>query len=224
MKKIIAIAILMICFSAFTNAQEFKATEGNIALELNFTPLSNTPIGLNYLKARYFVADDLVFRLGLDIRMHSNKTEPVNGMDPDVLDEEKMSYSQFGLMPGIEKHFGQWERFSPYVGAEIGFTTKSSKYEYTDNDANVTGEIKNAWSDDSNRGFTTFGINVIAGADFYFTKKFYLGTELGFGFAATSLKEVETTIGSTTTTTDQKESMSDLGFNFNPAIRLGFCF
>jgi len=224
MKNFIAISILMVCVTAFTKAQDFKPVEGNVAIEVNFTPLSATPIGLNYLKARYFIADDLVFRLGLDIRMHSNKNEPQNA-DPAVLDEEKMSYSQFGLMPGIEKHFGTWERFSPYIGAEIGFTTKSSKYEFTDNKTAANSyEIKGAWNNGSNRAFSTFGINIIAGADFYFTKKFYLGTEIGFGYAATSNKEVEFTQGSTTITTDQKESMNDLGFNFNPAIRLGFCF
>lgn len=224
MKKFIAISILIICASAFANAQDYKPVAGNVAIEVNFTPLSAAPIGLNYLKARYFVADDLVFRLGLDIRMHSSKSEPTNATDPAVLDEEKMSYTQFGLMPGIEKHFGKWERFSPYIGAEIGFTTKSSKYEFTDNDANVTSEVKGAWADGSNRAFTTFGINALAGADFYFTKKFYLGTEIGFGFASTTEKEVESTVGSTTNTVMQKEAMTDLGFNFNPAIRLGFCF
>ena len=77
MKKIIAILVIMITMSAFVNAQkDYKPASGNVAVEVNFTPLSATPIGLNYLKARYFIEDDFVLRLGLDIRMNTNKSEP----------------------------------------------------------------------------------------------------------------------------------------------------
>lgn len=226
MKKFLAISVMMVVLTSFVNAQDYKPVSGNLAVEVNFTPLSASPIGLNYLKGRYFFADDMVFRFGLDIRMHSNKSEPVNANNPNVNDEQKMSYSQFGLMPGIEKHFGNWERFSPYIGAEIGFTTKSSKAEYTDNDPPVTTmEIKNAWDGNgTQRGFTTFGLNILAGADFYFVKRMYMGVEIGFGYQATTFKEVEATVGNTTNVIETKENASDVGFNFNPAIRLGFCF
>ena len=228
MKKIPAILVLMILWAGFGIAQdkEFKPTKGNLALEVNFTPLSASPIGLNYLKGRYFFADNVVLRLGLDIRLHSNKSEPINSNNPNVNDESKMSYSQFGLMPGIEKHFGNWERFSPYIGAEIGFTSKSSKSTYTDNDPPVTTtEYKGAWDGSgTQRGFTSFGFNILAGADFYFTKKIYLGAEIGFGYVATTFKEIEATMGNTTSVVDPKENASDVGFNYNPAIRLGFCF
>jgi hypothetical protein len=224
MKRVFVILTAMMCISLWTEAQDFKPVAGQVALEVNFTPLSATPIGLNYLKARYFIADDMVFRIGLDIRMNSNKSEPINSVDPNKNHEQTMSYTQFGLYPGIEKHFGSLERLSPYVGAELGFVTKGSKSSYTDNNANTTVETKGAWGDGSNRGFTSIGLNVIAGADFYVAKKLYLGTEIGFGFQSVTQKEVEVTSGSTTNTASVKASTTDIGFNFNPAIRLGFCF
>ena len=127
MKQLILILALAIGSSIALVGQDYKPTSGQIAAEVNFTPLSANPIGLNYLKVRYAIADDLVFRLGVDIRMHSDKSEPINGTDPNKNDEQKMSYTQFGLFPGIEKHFGNLERLSPYVGAELGFVTKGSK-------------------------------------------------------------------------------------------------
>ncbi|MCD4698794.1 MAG: hypothetical protein K8S16_21390 [Bacteroidales bacterium] len=225
MKKVIAILVLVILIASYVSAQDFKPVAGNVAVEVNFTPLSAAPIGLNYLKMRYFIANDLVFRLGVDIRMHSAKSEPVNFNNPNLNDEVKMSYSQFGVFPGFEKHFGNWERFSPYIGTEIGFTIKGAKSEYTDNDAKQTYETKGAWDDNgSQRGFMAINFNALCGADFYFTKKIYLGAEIGFGVLTTSLKEVEQSVGTNSEVVMEKESVMDVGFNFNPAIRLGFCF
>lgn len=225
MKNFFTVLLVVLCASAFVHAQDYKPTAGNVALEVNFTPLSAQPIGLNYLKTRIFIADDFVFRAGLDFRMNSANSEPTNATNANVTDEEKMSYIQFGIFPGFEKHFGSYERFSPYIGGEIGLTLKSANYEYTDNDANTTTEVSGAWDQTgTNRGFTSFGVNALAGADFYFTKKFYLGAEIGFGVQSVSHKEVETSVGNTTNTVLNKESTMDVGFNFNPAIRLGFSF
>ncbi|MCB2221911.1 MAG: hypothetical protein KQI35_16085 [Bacteroidetes bacterium] len=224
MKNLFLILVMVLFTTIGMKAQDIRPAVGQVALEVNFTPLSASPIGLNYLKGRYLMSEDMVFRLGVDIRVHSDKSEPINGADPDINDERKMSYTQFGLYPGIEKHFGNMERLSPYIGAELGFVTKGSKSSYTDNNANTTVETKGAWSDGSNRGFTSIGLNVLAGADFYFAKKIYLGTEVGFGFQSMTMKEVEVTSGSTTNTTNVKASTTDIGFNFNPAIRLGFWF
>ncbi|MCD4736415.1 MAG: outer membrane beta-barrel protein [Bacteroidales bacterium] len=225
MKKIFTVLLIVVFAASFANAQDYKPAAGKVTVELNFTPLSATPVGINYLKGRYFISEDLAFRLGVDIRMHNDKSEPDNAVDPDVKDEQKMSFTQFGLFPGIEKHFGGTDRVSPYIGAEVGFTTKGAKSEYTDNKANTTAEVEGAWDvAGTNRGFTTFGLNVLAGVDFYFVKKFYMGAELGFGVQSTSLKEVKATAGGTTNTVANKETSMDVGFNFNPAIRLGFCF
>jgi hypothetical protein len=224
MKKIIAVLTIVICASTFVLAQEFKPVAGDVSVEVNFTPLGNSPIGMNYLKGRYFLADDIAFRLGIDLGMKSNKSEPINTTNSNVTDEFSESYFRFGLFPGIEKHFGNYERFSPYIGAELGFVTKSAKTEYVDNENNTTYEIKGEWFDGSNRGFTSIGINVLAGADFYFTPRMYLGAEIGFGFKTISWGEVEETVGTTTEKTSIKESSTEIGFNYNPAIRLGFFF
>lgn len=224
MKKIILIFTMILSTAVLLVGQDYKPVAGQVAAEVNFTPLSATPIGLNYLKARYCLSSDLVVRIGVDIRTHSDKSEPINTADPDVNDEQKMSYSQFGIYPGIEKHFGNLDRLSPYIGAELGFVTKSSKASYKNNVSDVETESKGAWLDGSNRGFTSIGLNALAGVDFYIFKNLYLGTEIGFGFQSTTMKEVEVTMGNTTSTTNVKSSSTDIGFNFNPAIRLGFWF
>jgi hypothetical protein len=44
-------------------------------------------------------------------------------------------------------------------------------------------------------GSSTFGLNALAGVDFYFVDNFYLGAEISLGFRNTSFKDRETTAG-----------------------------
>ena len=76
-------------------------------------------------------------------------------------------------------------------------------------------------------GSTTFGLNLVLGADWYFSKHIYMGTEVGFGFQSISEKDTETTNSTgpgTDTATQLNGSTFNLGPNVNGAIRLGFLF
>jgi hypothetical protein len=52
------------------------------------------------------------------------------------------------------------------------------------NDINQIGNLeKNVlWSVKEKQGYNAFGLNLVTGADFYFTDAMYLGFEAGFGF------------------------------------------
>jgi opacity protein-like surface antigen len=127
----------------------------------------------------------------------------VTGLNPETQTISKSS--SFSIRPGIEKHFEGTERLSPYIGAEIVFTKSTSKfqrdtltignYTITLNDtASATPQVSAPWtvlSLNQKSGSTTFGINLIAGMDYYFTKNLSLGAEFSFGYYGTKYADVE---------------------------------
>jgi hypothetical protein len=214
----------MIAFTFFAlNAQEsFKPTAGDFTAEVEFRPLSNNPINLSYFRGRIFTSDNFAVRTGLNVYLKNQKSEPNSGKD-----ESKQSTFLLGIYPGVEKHFGDMKRLSPYIGGELGITYKSSKDTYTNNSGTSMTETvyTGIWSNGSERGFFSLGLNFITGVDFYFSKKIFMGVEMGFGLQNISYSEItiEQT-GQDDETTSEKSSEMELGVNFNSAIRLGFSF
>lgn len=221
--------LLFISFTLFlflvTNAQEketLKPGSGNFTAEVEFRPLSANPINLSYFRGRYFTSDDFAVRTGINIYFKKQKEEPNEGQD-----ESKQSTFLFGVYPGIEKHFGNMRRLSPYLGGEVGITYKTSKDVYTNNSGNSMTETTytGAWSDGSERGYFSLGLNFILGTDFYISQKFFMGIEMGFGLQSVTDSEVtmEQT-GQQEQKVAEKSNIMEVGVNFNSAIRLGYSF
>lgn len=221
-KKVLLVAV--IAAGIFTtnelNAQDFKPSGGEKNIEVNFTPLGNAPISISNLRFRYFASSDMAYRLGFSVSSSSETGITLAGTDNDVELEDKDSEFAVTLNPGIEKHFEGTDRLSPYVGAELNFTMineKQTQEVLNDDGDGVGGE------NETTDGSTLFGLNLVLGADWYFSEHIYMGTEVGFGFASTSYKDTEATSGSTTTTTPNGSDFN-FGPTFNSAIRLGFLF
>ncbi len=133
------------------------------------------------------------------------KTITVNtGLNPEAVMEEKSS--SFSIRPGFEKHFEGTDRLSPYIGIEIMFTRSKSEttkdtllmgnystgiyYDTTTTDIIVSAP----WTTQTlttKSGSKSFGVNLIAGMDFYFAKNLSLGAEFGIGFYSTKWDDVE---------------------------------
>ncbi len=189
---------------AGANAQKFQGGEKN--LEVNFSPLSASPIGIDGIRFRMFNSESSAIRVGFSI--NGGKTTDVmsqagpNAVDPTVTDPELYSTDKsfgFSLRPGYEKHFAGTDRLSPYVGAELIFAMTSKTYteEYRSGNSVATNPDPanwTTWTAARKDGTTTFGLNAVAGADFYFADNFYLGVELGLGFQSVKQKDVEITI------------------------------
>lgn len=125
------------------------------------------------------------------------------GLNPEANLVTKVS--GFSFRPGFEKHFEGTDRLSPYIGAEIvlsGSKTKISRDTIVVSDftgsvtdtANTNTVISAPWQTKSlntSYGSSTFGLNLIAGMDYYFTKNLSLGAEFGFGFYSTKYKDYE---------------------------------
>src|SRR5690554_4153862 len=224
-KKVLLVAA--IAAGIFTtnelNAQDFKPAGGEKNIEVNFAPLGGNPISMNNLRFRYFASSDIAYRLGFSVSSSTSKDitlASINSANDTELEDKTSSFG-FSINPGIEKHFEGTDRLSPYVGAVLNFSTVSTTrtQESLNGSDVVETEIKNPNDNDA----TNIGLNLVLGADWYFSKHIYMGTEVGFGFLSSSIKDKEQTSGGTTVTS-ANGSEFNLGPNFQSAIRLGFLF
>ncbi|HAR19023.1 MAG TPA: hypothetical protein DCR46_00040 [Cytophagales bacterium] len=208
----IVLVVLSLSFSQAQDEEKRKAEDGNFTLEVNFTPFGPSPIAMNLIKARYFVSDNIAVRAGFNLGIESKK--PSSGMT--------QSSTLFSFKPGIEIHRSGTGRLSPYIGAELNFTNKGVSEEGKDY------SIKGAWSDGvdlyKNVGSFTFGLNGLAGADYYFAKKVFLGVELGYGLQLENTKDIQVTQTGVAAEKIKGGSIFNIGANFNSALRLGFIF
>lgn len=240
MKKIfIAASMVLASFCANAQDESFKPTAGDVTAEFSVNGLiNNIQLGLNNgnLRFRYFLADQLAARVGLNITRESEKELVQSGSN---IGEIKSSFGQIALNLGVEKHFSGTERLSTYAGADLLLSFTSVKEEGTD--VTVAGgyqqgdsyELKGAIVNSDltlpanfNAG-TGIGLRVVAGADYYFVKKVYIGGELGWGFLATNIKDVEATVstaGVSTSTTTEVGSAFSLAPQVVGNIRVGFRF
>lgn len=224
-----------------------KQTGGENNLEVNFTPLGGSPISLNALRYRKFTSENSAVRVSLFVGSSSDKT--VTDQEGGLSAENPTSPALYmwdrsfdlTIRPGYEMHFDGTDRLSPYIGAEIdfGIGSTSTEEEFWSPDSATAVELSDnvQWSKTEKDGFVRFGINLLAGFDFYFADNIYLGGELGFGFANTSMRdtEIETdnqqawglTVGDIDADLPdpiENGSTFNVGPNVNGAIRLGFLF
>ena len=222
-KRVLLIAAIAagVFTTSNVNAQDFKPAGGEKNIEVNFAPLGGSPISINNLRLRYFMSSDMAIRVGFSVASSSTTDITLGGTTGEIEIENKSSSFGLTINPGIEKHFAGTDRLSPYIGAELLFTLIST----SDLDQETTSLTDDAIVEtETTNGSTTFGLNLVLGADWYFSKHIYMGTEVGFGFASTSNADTEVTPPTGSSVTSPNGSSFDLGPTFNSAIRLGFLF
>jgi len=236
---------LLFLFTGFTmmaqvdSVKTFRPGKYNFSAEVNFKPFSaDAPISINGFRGRLFLGNKLAVRLGCNFAMKKTYDEYPAGYGMGTfINSDDERYTVIGISSGLEYHFLNSKRFSPYAGVSIGFENKSSKGVYEDADYSGTSyqmvetEIKNAWgyytggsSNYLERGYTSIATNLVLGADVYIIKHLYLGLELGLGYNAIFYKKIEVTVDGNVSSTIPKAKESDFGINVNNSIRLGFWF
>lgn len=180
------------------------------------------------LRLRYFVTDNIAIRL--TVGLNNNKTtrnvfEFADGTGGAGKYTTKNSMTNIAL--GAEYHFKGTERLSPYAGLDIGFGMGGAKEDGT----NATQAPSLLYIANYTEKYTAkssmFGVNLVAGTDFYFAKNFYIGLELGVGFSATTWKNAvrETTnAGAIVKTVKPETKQSSFANNFIGSFRLGWRF
>jgi hypothetical protein len=228
--------------------QSFKPTTGSIVTELNFNPfkgnlsLNNS---LNQIKVRYFISPDIALRLGFNA---SKKDSTANFNNPygtqSVFINNERESTLIGFNFGVEKHFKGTRRLSPYVAADFSISSKSSSQEIKDNGSSTS--IKNGWLENiyipnssnyysqlQENAYTRYGLNLIAGFDFYVAKDFFIGYEFNFNLSKTEYKNIEVTSTGQNPNTGQpnnnfndtgKKSASTFGPTLINGVRVGYSF
>jgi opacity protein-like surface antigen len=230
MKK--AILFVACALMTMTGAFAQKQSGGEKNLEVAFAPLGGNPVSISGIRFRTFNSEASAIRVGLFLGGTTDKTVTMQAEesgDPDQPElyttDRSMSIS---IRPGYEKHFAGTDRLSPYVGAELAITlnnmsTEEEMWTVINSDGD-TGVATTTTKD----GSTTFGVNLLAGTDFYFADNIYLGAEMGFGFQSTSNKDTEVEVEGI----DDAENPDPLinggssawGPNVQGTLRLGWLF
>jgi hypothetical protein len=191
-------------------------------LSLNSTSMTfNAPS----IRARYFLKDDFAVRASIGLQNSSEKNfyyELPNNEGQSGYEINKSSNNSISI--GAEKHLSGTGKLSPYFGANfvIGFGNETATWNnYDGNDfiSDFTAKGKNPYS--------SIGLNLIAGTDYYFAENFYAGCELGLGFSMRSDKAGTfefSTGGVTTNSLTEPSSSNEFGNNFVGNIRLGWRF
>jgi hypothetical protein len=184
-------------FAIGVDAAPYLEYLGNM---FNGTDGNSLDLGNYLLHGRYFLDDNtaLRFTIGID-----NSTNTYNNyvtddaavyQDPlsnaQVVDMQKNSYTDFNLSVGIQKFRG-YGRLRGFYGATVNFGLSNSTTEYTYGNpiTAINQSPTTAWGSNSYRqlvnnggGYTTLGLGLLAGVEYYFAPKICIGGELGLGY------------------------------------------
>ncbi|MFN0032613.1 MAG: hypothetical protein ACKVOR_10680 [Flavobacteriales bacterium] len=228
MKKVALFLTLAVACVSGAFAQ--KQTGGEKNIEVQFSPLGGNPISMSGIRLRMFNSESSAIRIGLFIGGNSSETisqEADNDNDLlELIDTDKEF--GFSIRLGYEMHFAGTDRLSPYWGGEVSFgstsTTMESMTQYDDD-----GDPK-AYTMTEKGGTSSFGINAVAGCDFYFSDAIYMGAEIAFGFGRTKDKENEVTFVDApdgfddATSIEGNTTSSAWGPGVQGTLRLGWLF
>jgi hypothetical protein len=224
------------------SAKSLKPNAKSFTTELNvnlFNGQVNFNNSLNQIKFRYFTSPSVAVRLGFNVsRIDSvNNVNNPYGVNSYFSNDEKKS-STVGVNLGIEKHFAGTKRLSPYIGADLSITDKSSSEIISNNQSTTT--VTNAWyyttynsnntilTSTQQNGYTRYGLNLFTGFDFYIARHFFFGYEFNYSISKISWKEATVTTTPPANNTSSNASVKNSSVTFGPSlingIRLGYSF
>jgi len=248
MKKITIAFTLILASTFIVNAQQdtLKSRDGDWGFVLNLTGLiDNISLGNvtdgnnnNSILAKHHLTNDKVLRLGFGLKSVSDNwlledsiTLSSGNRALQTIDSTE-SRLDFSLSVGYEKHLGNTRRLDPYLGGEIvigriGGTKIDASTDITD----VTGTEKIQQITQIDGGFN-FGLNFIAGFNYFFAERISIGAEINLGYLFSSTggdksdSRVTTPVSGAeiTSFSSSKSKASSKGFNVNSTAGLMLSF
>ena len=235
MKKSILTIASMAIFGLTALAQ--KPADSPFSLEgvMNYSGGTGFDWQAPTLRARYFVNDNIAGRLqiglgdGLGTPMSESYSFYENGDGTGAVGTQDISRSAWNAQIGAEYHLSGTEKMSPYFALGVNFGGGN----YAENWSQFDGASYAQGIDaDVSGDFSSLGVAVGAGMDYYIRESIYVGLELGVNYASMTYSDVTTALsvtaaGTTTTTTGVTPGYS---MNFlstgagNAALRLGWRF
>jgi opacity protein-like surface antigen len=233
------VLLTLVLAGATTSAMAQKPTEGaphSVEVQLNLNGDANTIVAPS-LKYRNFLSKNVAIRFGLGFN-GSKEEKTYNQYDtqgtglptpPGNTGTEVNKTSSWSVMPGFEYHFAGTDKLSPYAGLMLAIGGGKSTNEWS----NFNGEGYSAdyLSRNVENPFSSFGVALLAGMDFYVAENLFLGAEFGYLISRQTTKEgtdeqSQNSNGETVTTTKftPESKGSSRGFGETAAIRLGWRF
>lgn len=232
-KSILAVAVLLGTSASFAQDLTSKKGEnylpeaGDWAVSIDATPLLGYVQGIfgsngsssagswaflngnNVITGKYFVADDMAYRGGINIGFTSNTMKAYTpaldnsgAVQPDadpVVDEMKVSSSMIALTGGLEWRKGS-TRLQGFYGGELGIGFGGgSKTDYTYANAytwnGTAGTATQTHAVDGSvdvnnitqKGGVMFGLRGFIGAEYFVIPKLAVGGEFGWGLGLTTI-------------------------------------
>jgi hypothetical protein len=180
---------------------------GLSTLGLNTFNVANNFGGVAAAGWKWYFADDMALRALLGFSTASSGADSIG---PNFHN----SSTAIGIAVGVEMHTHPVYSTSPYFGAQISFGTGS-------NDQTINKSVDNTFTEVKTSG-TAFGIGVLAGFDWYFTKGIAVGGEymLGFSSGSSSTTRTLTSTGASTTTDNPSSTSFGIGSGSNANVHL----
>ena len=233
MKKLFTVSVMAL-LASFTFAQELDLPEdegglesGDLLIEITSSPFGrditnnySESYGLNLLnfgqmRARFALTDQIVPRLGIWFSLDDNKSG-LSSPD-DVITITEMMFS-----PGVEYHFINENGFTSYAALDVLVSSRSILFESaTDSDVSGLDRVPNTDNPSDgldSRGYFGLGAYGAVGADYHFSSRFYIGTEIGLQFMTGTTQDVE--VDGTLVQAGFK--FFDAGVNTMNSFRIGF--
>ncbi|HHG83994.1 MAG TPA: hypothetical protein ENJ82_04530, partial [Bacteroidetes bacterium] len=164
----------------------FSLRSGATTAEVNLSYKNGLPgfVLNNYLdQVRLRVYEDNTNAYRISFGFGTYRQSKVDYSVPGQKVDASQYVHHFSLAIGAESQFKASERLKPYLGFEIRFATQISGFDATIATSMNTSTVKIRGASDleaSNRGFFFLDLMPLIGIDYYFTKRMYLGSELGF--------------------------------------------
>lgn len=210
--------------------------EGVLGINAGATGGTNLSFTAPAIRFRYFITDNIAARVTFGIANTMNKQDVFENPDyTGGTGDYKITTNGWNASVGAEYHFAGTDRLSPFGALNIMFGGGSNHFTGT-NATNPSGTPGAATyvadhTEDGKTGFSTFGVGLSAGVDYYFAENFYAGLELGIAWMSQHDRDGDFSItdaGTTTSTTvpAQNSMMSITTSSMVPMgnLRLGWRF
>jgi len=244
MKKILLVMLTVVSASFMTvsaqDSEVLKPADGSFSLEVGFSPFNlgdNSSISLpsGKLTGIYSIRNGWGVRLGVGLATASFKYDDsnVDGIG-NYWEKASVSQSAISFAPGFSYSFAGTRRLTPYIGAELVFSTVSNKLKYEED--GYKESVTNLGVEDLEDELeginflniqvpqTGIGANAFAGFNYYFSKNIYIGAEVGLGFTSYNFKDMKIQENNFKETISSPYKSSEFKIYANPQIRLGWAF
>jgi opacity protein-like surface antigen len=189
MKKIMILGALALGISFGANAQKPESSSFSLeaTLGIDGTPVGTPTFGganTPSLRGRYFLDDKMAVRAQLGF-WTDNFSQPATEPYISRIGRYDRQTVNYGLGAGMEMHMGGTDRLSPYVGGQLNWNRAITNHEWMDSEGNPWGSptLKPGASRIITSATNTWGLDFLAGMDYYFAQNVYVGVEIGYNLS-----------------------------------------